>query len=327
MSILEVGATPEPNKPPKENTNFEEKSEDNNSIWAKFNDNDNIVDLSDVSYVAHNNKLKSSSSIKAFLERHQGEAWTEILRNEIKQLIACFNLECEKTESKDENNPLYVFTTKTETRKTGEVVGIMNDDGTSYGINIKDGVITKYSESGTILEQRKISAEESSLSTQELINKLRSESNKTQVPDQKVATENRKITGQGISGSYQLSDDGKGGYKLTMNLNIVGYKNQAVKAFKNGLIDDIGMLKIKPDENDQYNFRGVKSRNPNVLRIAVNNKAQQIACQTAIYKDLQERKTNGETLNTGELKFMQDYNTLLKQSNLKLNEQGDLEDL
>ena len=161
----------------------------------------------------------------------------------------------------------------------------------------------------------------------QLINQLQSQTSATPATLEKAATNSRKITGQGVSGSYQLSDDDKGGSELTMNLNVVGYKNQAVNAFKNGLVDDFGIFKIKPDKNKQYNFRGVKAGTANVLQAVVNNKAQQVAMQTAIYKDLQERKASGETLSSGELKFIQDYNKLLNQSGLKINEQGDLENI
>lgn len=72
---------------------------------------------------------------------------------------------------------------------------------------------------------------------------------------------------------------------------------------------------------------GYKANNYSILSTMVTIQSQQIAGKTAIYQDLQAKQSSGETLTAGEEKFMSDYNTLLQQSGLQINSNGELEDI
>ena len=52
---MRIGATPEPNDSKLTNNQQPIDNSNENSVWAKFNDDNNKVDISDVNYVMNNN--------------------------------------------------------------------------------------------------------------------------------------------------------------------------------------------------------------------------------------------------------------------------------
>ena len=211
---------------------------------------------------------------------------------------------------------------------TGGVVAVRNEDGTSYKINEKDSTITKFSADGQAIEQRAMTPEEQSLSTQDLITQLQASAasavdNSGEEP-QPINTPERTIApGKGVMGSYVITDTGDGGYEYNGSNLVVTGNSQALKAFKSGF----ELLNLKHDKNGIYKFRGVVAKNISALQLSVEQTAKDIAQRTAVYKDLQAKQENGEILTPGEQKFMQDYNRLLQNSGLKINKNGELEDI
>lgn len=351
MAISGVGATPEPQKPKSEIQTNDEEVVNNSSIWAEFNDSDNKVDISDVKY----NQNKKSSAIKNFLEKHNGESWTSALKSEAKQLINRFNLECEgddfgnnandfrasfdnfKNSVKNEFENFKAGNKKDATPKTGATIAALNDDGTTFEINLQSNSITKYAEDGTILEKRAITTDEQALSANDLISKLQSEKTEavkttsTVANQPKISADNdvakREIRGEGIVGTYQFEDKDDGGYNIKTNFLINSYKDQASIAYKKGLENKFGLLNVRPDKDGNLRFRGITAKTYNILQASIRIKAQEISGFTAIYNDLNTKQKNGEELSTGEQKFMQDFNNTLNKSGLKINDYGELEDL
>lgn len=351
MAISGVGATPEPQKPKGEVQANNEEVANNSSIWAEFNDSDNKVDISDVKY----NQNKKSSAIKNFLETHNGESWTSALKNEAKQLINRFNLECEGDESGNDTNDfkasfdnfrnsvkngfenLKLETKKEQQKKTGATIAALNDDGTTFEIDLKNNKITKYAEDGSVLEKRAMTTGEKALSANDLISELQSAkaetvaatpaiSNQPKIDEDDKNIAKREIRGEGIVGTYQFEDKDDGGYSIKTDFVINSYKNQASIAYKKGLENNLGFLNVKPDKDGYLRFRGITASTYNILQASVRLKGQEISGYTAIYNDLNTKRKNGEELSTGEQKFMQDFNNMLNKSGLKINDYGELED-
>lgn len=219
-----------------------------------------------------------------------------------------------------------------EAPSTGDTVAISNDDGTSYEINTKDQTITKYGSDGSVIEQRPMSSAEQNLSTQDLIDQLQTPtvSEEVESVEEKPVTDQpsdspvpRKIKGDGMIGSYTIQETEGEGYKLEQNFTVSTFQNKAAIAFNKGL----DFTTIKRDEEGFYNFRGIKSESYNILQRLVQIKSEQIAINTAIYQDLQSKQAGGEELSTAEQKFMSDYETMIKDSGLQMNESGALEDI
>lgn len=350
MAISGIGATPEPKEPKREILANSEDIANNSSIWAEFNDSDNKVDISDVKY----NQNKKSFAIKNFLVKHNGETWTNALKNEAKQLIERFNLECEGDELGDNANDFrtsfdnfknsiknkfdnFKSGNKKETApKTGTTIAVLNDDGTTIEIDKQNNSITNYAEDGSIIGKRVMTAEEQAFSVNDLIGNLQSAKTETvkttsvvlnqpQVAEDNNNVAKRKIQGEGIVGIYQFEEKDDGGYSIRTDFVINSYKNQASIAYKKGLENDFGFSNIKPDKDGYFRFRGLVAGSYNALKMVVKQKAQQISGYTAIYNDLHTKQTNGEKLTTGEQKFMQDFNNMLNTSGLKINDNGELE--
>ena len=147
-----------------------------------------------------------------------------------------------------------------------------------------------------------------------------------EVPEEKQPTA-RQVKGVGISGSYTITDTGNGGYKLMQQFSVIPYKNQAIQVYTEELNGPYGFKYMNENEDGYYSYRGIKARSSQALRLSVRNHANKIAIHTAVYQDLQTRQSNGEILTASEKRFMDDYNSLLQKSGLKMNANGELENI
>ena len=431
MHINETGSTSESSQIPNTKNQQVQEQAQNNSIFAKFNDNNNIVDLSDVTYTNDAGNTSKPLAITNFLNQNAGKSWSTKLKQEVGQLINRFNLEQEgdnliddldnmqesfdnfkdsvnsefenfkksvgiefnetskklapstgdtvavrnndnttsQINFKDKTITLYssdgtviekrAMTEKEQTLSaaelienlqkpdsepqymkaqfksapsTGETVAVRNNDNTTSQINFKDKTITLYSSDGTVIEKRTMTEKEQTLSAAELIENLQQdnrsidEPNNPQIKPKKDVPVNQ-VNNNGVTGTYSLVTNKNGGYRLRTNFTVNSFENQAAQAFSKGLYNEFGLIDLKYDSNGQYTFRGLKSGSFNVLQSMVRQKGQQIAGYTEIYKDLQTKQDNGETLTAGEQKFMKDYNKMLNKFGLQINANGELEDL
>lgn len=213
-----------------------------------------------------------------------------------------------------------------EAPTTGDFVSVRREDGISFQINIKNQTITKYDSNGKVVNERAMTSEEKAIPTQELIDRLYSSKDTPEIQNDnsKPDVENRQIKEKGISGTYQFTDTEKG-YSIKTNVSVSLANSPVGKAFLNGLTNQFGLVNIKPDEQGYYNFRGIKAKTYNILCTKVRTAAQQFAIHTAIYNDLQTKVKNGETLSSGEEKFIRDYNALLAKSGFTINDIKGLE--
>ena len=357
MHINETGSTSESSQIPNTKNQQVQEQAQNNSIFAKFNDNNNIVDLSDVTYTNDAGNTSKPLAITNFLNQNAGKSWSTKLKQEVGQLINRFNLEQEgdnliddldnmqesfdnfkdSVNSEFENFKKSVGIEFNETSKklapsTGDTVAVRNNDNTTSQINFKDKTITLYSSDGTVIEKRTMTEKEQTLSAAELIENLQQdnrsidEPNNPQIKPKKDVPVNQ-VNNNGVTGTYSLVTNKNGGYRLRTNFTVNSFENQAAQAFSKGLYNEFGLIDLKYDSNGQYTFRGLKSGSFNVLQSMVRQKGQQIAGYTEIYKDLQTKQDNGETLTAGEQKFMKDYNKMLNKFGLQINANGELEDL
>lgn len=221
------------------------------------------------------------------------------------------------------------------TKTTGDIVSVIANDGTTYSIKAKEHTITKYDANGKVIEERAMTQDEREMETQDLINKLQGLLEKPAL-DKSIKSGNeqqvesrKNISGKGFNGSYSITDTDDSGYKIVHNMNIF-YGNQTVKVFNKGFFDKYGtptQTVTQPDKSGYYTFRGIKARTYAALRFEVDTNSKEIAAHTAIYKDLQGRKSNGEKLTVGEEKFMSDYIKELQKFGLQMNNKGELEDI
>ena len=298
-------------------TNNIDTHSDNNTIWAKFSDKDNIIDSTDVYYTQDGT---ISEEINKFLEANKGKNWTTALKNEFNQIIQRFNLECEGDDLfndvdslLDDKNNVSSQEKKIKT-STGKTFAIYNNDNTTLQIDLNEHTITKYDSNGKILSRREMTAEERTLPTNNLIELLQNNSGSSEISNETTNQnyENNIIKGKGINGTYNFIETGNG-YQLKTNVSVSLANNQAAKAFLRGLTNNFGISSITPDKDGYYNYRGIKAGTYNTLYAVARVKAQDIATQTAIYNDIQNKSKNGKELSASEQKFIQDfYLNLLK---------------
>lgn len=142
---------------------------------------------------------------------------------------------------------------------------------------------------------------------------------KPEVPVQKK--EAHQVTRQGVSGSYTISE-GKNGNGFELNHQMqVRMLGEARKFFSPGFGE------IKRDENGYYSYRGIKSKNYNVVTQKVQSTSIEVSANNAIYNDLLSKKNSGKELTKAEKNFMEYHIKNLAIHNLAVDKDGNLTDI
>lgn len=145
-------------------------------------------------------------------------------------------------------------------------------------------------------------------------------SEKLEVPVQKKG-EAHKVARQGASGSYTISE-GKNGNGFELNHQMqVRMLGEARKFFSPGFGE------IKRDENGYYSYRGIKSKNYNVVTQKVQSTSIEVSANNAIYNDLLSKKNSGKELTKAEKNFMDYHIKNLAIHNLAVDKDGNLTDI
>lgn len=133
--------------------------------------------------------------------------------------------------------------------------------------------------------------------------------------------ESVKVNAEGVAGSYSISKskNGKGfSLKMDMYVSILQNKNIVDVFLRN--------RNLTQDDDGNYSFRGIKSKNYNHLSRKITNMAQQVMMRQAIYNDLMAKKNAGTELTQPEQSFVKSYLYVIDKLGLKQDSNGQLID-
>ena len=140
--------------------------------------------------------------------------------------------------------------------------------------------------------------------------------------DTPLQTKPAKIQANGVSGSYSISA-GKGGdgFSLDMDMSVSIMQNKEIRnlffpANRN----------LSRDNDGNYSFRNIKSKNYNALSNMIISTAQQVMMKQAIYNDLMTKKNSGTELTAPEQSFVKSYLSMLDRLGLQQDQNGNLID-
>ena len=330
-------------------------------VWAAFQDSDGIVDANDVEYTKD---AQHSGAIANFLSNNVGKKWTNELVNKVNNMVTDFNnsksehsgeelstdnfndfrnqansefdsfreqvhsdfddfknntkddFETFKKDSiaqqasiADDNNAntgeaLKVYSPE-HARKAGDTWAELNEDGsTTIHTRGKADVVVP-AESAEVKQVAKTN----------------------QVEQSRKMENAQKLAQNGVYGKYEIVSKGNGSYKINNEAIVSVLDNKNAQKFMEGSEELYGTSKskIKRLDNGKFEYRGIVAGTYNVLKMVIINKSQQIALNTEIYKDLARRKASGETLNEGEIQFMNDLPKSIEKYGFKLDENGDIQ--
>lgn len=147
-------------------------------------------------------------------------------------------------------------------------------------------------------------------------------------PEQENPLQNAaSVKRQGVSGKYLLneSDNGKG-FTLSTNMT-VARPHEAEKFFAGASTMTINPKdKITKDKDGNYVFRGLKSKNYNILQQNITLASQKISMNNAIYNDLMTKQNSGTELSEAEQNFVKYHLETLKRNGLGVDAAGNLID-
>lgn len=129
-----------------------------------------------------------------------------------------------------------------------------------------------------------------------------------------------KVSRQGVSGSYTISEGKNGNGFALQNDMQVRMLGEARKFFSPGFGE------IKRDEDGYYNYRGIKSKNYNVITNRIQSASIEVSANNAIYNDLLSKKNSGKELTKAEQNFMDYHLKNLALHNLTVDKEGNLID-
>ena len=151
---------------------------------------------------------------------------------------------------------------------------------------------------------------------------------KTNQAEQSRKMENpQKLAKNGVYGKYEIISKGNGSYQVNNDAMVSVLDNKNAQKFMEGSEELYGTSKskIKRLDNGKFEYRGIVAGTYNILKMIIINKSQQIALNTEIYKDLSRRQASGETLNEGEIQFMNDLSKSVEKYGFKLDKNGDIQ--
>lgn len=131
-----------------------------------------------------------------------------------------------------------------------------------------------------------------------------------------------KIQANGVSGSYSISaGEGEDGFLLDMDMSVSIMQNKEIRnlffpANRN----------LSRDNDGNYSFRNIKSKNYNALGNMITSTAQQVMMKQAIYNDLMTKKNSGTELTAPEQSFVKSYLSMLDRLGLQQDQNGNLID-
>jgi len=146
--------------------------------------------------------------------------------------------------------------------------------------------------------------------------------NETVGNDENSPVNQRQVNTKGVTGSYSITESENGsGFSLKSDISVSMLSRKDLTTLfspKNGL------LGFDKTEEGQYTFRGLKSSNPNILNMMLQNMAQQVAINQAIYNDLHSKQESGQELTSAEQNFVKQYFSMLDNLGIKQDENGNL---
>lgn len=129
-----------------------------------------------------------------------------------------------------------------------------------------------------------------------------------------------QVSRQGASGKYSITE-GKNGNGFQLNHEMqVRMLGEARKFFSPGFGE------IKRDEDGFYNYRGIKSKNYNIVNQRLQSTSIEVSANNAIYNDLLAKKNNGTELTNAEKNFMDYHIKNLALHNLSVDKDGNIID-
>lgn len=128
----------------------------------------------------------------------------------------------------------------------------------------------------------------------------------------------KQVSRNGVSGGYNISAGKDGsGFSLQTNMKVT-MLGEARKFFS----PEFG--EIKRDENGYYNYRGIKSKNYNIVTQKVQSTSIQVSSNNAIYNDLLSKKNSGTELTEAEESFIKFHLNNIQRYGLGVDKNGNL---
>lgn len=123
-----------------------------------------------------------------------------------------------------------------------------------------------------------------------------------------------EVASAGFKGEYSVLPDGR----LAMDAGITEYENPSYTAIR----DKVGLIQKMSDGTFSDMTGRITSDNLGAVDRAKDILVMEIAKKEAVYQDLLERQSEGESLNAAEQTFMQKHNETLRSYGLQHNRSG-----